>query len=323
MAPRFFLGFIALVAFGCSHESPNTQASTPNPTASFAPVPLPPPDVVPSASVAPLAVAPYDLAADRLRRIDEGKRELGGKVSHAVVEETFVLFGEPGFGENGFRSSVALVNQTLGAYFNKRFGTRPGEAISVYLFWSKPTYDAYCLKTWQTPCLSRFGFFRPQERRIVMNAAPGLGTLTHELVHPIVETDFPAAPTWLNEGIASLFEAPSIPRPGEIHGVKNWRHQRFMTALASQKPSEKSVRELEHLFTISDETFRGSDEDLNYSVARYFCQWMDQRGLLWRFYQTWRDGHATGMTAMTAFQSVTGELPHDASAKWIRWVSAL
>ncbi|MEO6419498.1 MAG: DUF1570 domain-containing protein, partial [Polyangiaceae bacterium] len=259
----------------------------------------------------------------RHRRIEEGKRELGEKTSYGVVEDTFVIFGEPTFNDGGFKSSIALVKQTLAAYFNKRFGTRPSEAISVYLFWSKPTYDAYCQKTWHEPCLSIFGFFRPQERRIVMNAAPGLGTLTHELVHPIVETDFPNAPTWVNEGIASLFEAPAITRPGEIHGVKNWRLPRLRTALASQKPTEKSARDLDHLFTISDETFRGTDEDLNYATARYFCQWMDERGLLWRFYQTWRDGQSTGMTAQMAFTSVTGESTGDASAKWVRWVGAL
>jgi len=48
-----------------------------------------------------------------------------------------------------------------------------------------------------------------------MNAGLGLGTLTHELIHPIVETDFPRAPTWINEGIASLFEAPMISGPAK------------------------------------------------------------------------------------------------------------
>jgi hypothetical protein len=37
-----------------------------------------------------------------------------------------------------------------------------------------------------------------------------MGTLTHEIVHPMLEADFPGAPEWLEEGIASPFEAPVL-----------------------------------------------------------------------------------------------------------------
>jgi len=136
-----------------------------------------------------------------------------------------------------------------------RFSKRPSQAISVYLFPDAKAYEAYCQKRWAAACSSPFGFYRPDERRIVMNAGPGIGTLTHELVHPIVETDFPQAPTWLNEGIASLFEALTLPAPGQIHGVKNWRHPRLLRALGSAKERDKAS--LPALFAMSDDTFRG------------------------------------------------------------------
>lgn len=169
--------------------------------------------------------------------------------------------------------------------------------------------------------MSPFGFWRPDERRIVMNAAPGLGTLTHELVHPIVDADFPEAPTWINEGIASLFEAPVLGARGEIHGAKNWRLPRLTRALASK--SETSRARLPALFGMPDETFRDDDEDLHYAMARYACQWLDGRGKLWPFYQAWRDGFAHDPTGAKAFESVTGETPEGASAGWERWVRAL
>ena len=108
---------------------------------------------------------------------------------------------------------------------------------------------------------------------MVMNIGSGVGTLTHEIVHPLVESDFPSAPTWLNEGIASVFEQPQIPRPGEIHGGKNWRWPRLKKALTT--PAEKDKARLDHYFGMKDDTFRGDDEDLNYAAARYICQWMD------------------------------------------------
>src|SRR5262249_20336129 len=154
------------------------------------------------------------------------------------------------------------------------------------------------------------GFYHPSDRRLVMNVGPGLGTLTHELVHPIVEADFPSAPTWINEGIASLYEAPSMPRPGEIHGVKNWRYPRLLRALSS--PRERASVGVAELLRLADERFRDDREDLHYAMARYLCQWLDERGQLWPFYQRWRDGFADDPTGERAFAAVTGTSPGEA-----------
>jgi len=37
----------------------------------------------------------------------------------------------------------------------------------------------------------------------------GAGTLVHEMVHAFMAANFPAAPIWFNEGLASLFEQPT------------------------------------------------------------------------------------------------------------------
>ena len=55
-----------------------------------------------------------------------------------------------------------------------------------------------------------------------MNIGPGAGTLSHELVHPYMEANFPNVPSWFNEGLASLYERPSE-KKGHIVGLPNWR----------------------------------------------------------------------------------------------------
>ena len=239
--------------------------------------------------------AGYSLEQDRNQRIELAKQELGPKTKPRVVEEVFVVIGS---GE-----AVGLMERATAAYFNGRFDKRPDQAISVYLFPNAKQYDAYCQKQLGAPCISVYGFYRPDLRRIVMNAEPGLGTLTHELVHPIIDTDFPQAPTWLNEGIASLYEAPVMPRAGEIHGRKNWRHPRLLQALASK--DERQLVTLERLFALSDAEFRGAHEDLNYALARYFCQWLDAQDELWPFYRGWRDGYADDTRGVKSFVGVT------------------
>jgi Protein of unknown function (DUF1570) len=294
---------------------PKMAAARPLPTSS--PNAPPPRADVPAAAVSP----PYDLAADQAARLAEARTELGARIPSQVVDDVFLVYGAPGWEGPAFTQSVGLVKSALGAYFTGRFKARPARAISVYLFGSSGPYEAYCKAKYGDKCLSKYGFYRPDERRMVMNAGLGLGTLTHELVHPIVETDFPQAPAWINEGIASLFEAPVIPRAGEIHGAKNWRHPRLLAAISS--PTERGVARLDALFGMSDDVFRDDTEDLHYAMARYVCQWLDERGKLWAFYQAWRDNVADDPTGVRAFASVTGKPPTEVSDAWAKWVKAL
>ncbi|MBX3190395.1 MAG: DUF1570 domain-containing protein [Labilithrix sp.] len=264
---------------------------------------------------------PYDLAADRERRARTAKEELGSRTQVTVVSDIFVVIGPPGWQGAAFEQSVSLMRSSMAGYMNNRFGKKPDRAISVYLFPSGQPYEAFCKKQYDAPCIAHYGFYQPANRYMVMNAGLGLGTLTHEIVHPLVEADFPEAPTWLNEGIASVFEAPVITKPGEIHGVKNWRHPRLKRAMTSA--SEKSLARLDTLFGMKDETFRGDGEDRNYALARYVCQWLDERGKLWPFYQRWRDTAESDPTGVKAFTDVVGMTPTEAHALWSKWALAL
>lgn len=261
----------------------------------------------------------YDLPKDVSARGDEARRELGKRAAVETVEDVFILVTPAGAGSLG--ETKGLTKKVLEAYFNGRFSKRPARAVSVYLFPDAKPYEQYCQKRWGEACGSPYGFYRPDERRIVMNAGPGIGTLTHELVHPIMESDFPEAPEWLNEGVASLFEALNMPAPGQIHGVKNWRHPRLLRALRS--PKEQKEASLPALFAMNDATFRNDDEDLHYATARYLCQWLDQQGKLWPFYQRYRDNHDLDPSGTLAFQAVVGKSPSDANDDWARWVKRL
>ena len=226
----------------------------------------------------------------------------------------FVVVGPPG---GNFGASVALMRSAMTGFMNDRFAEKPAEAITVYLLPDTSSYEAICRKKYGAACIAHFGFYQPGDRSMVMNIGLGVGTLTHELVHPLVEANFPDAPTWLNEGIASVFEQPVIPRPGEIHGAKNWRLPRLRAGLAAHE------LRLEQLFTLSDDAFRADHEDLHYAAARYVCQWLDERWKLWPFFQRWRTTHATDASGVRTFTDVVGMTPEDAHAVWAKWVAAL
>lgn len=260
----------------------------------------------------------YDLEADRERRMHAAEADLGAHAQATKVTAPFVLAGPSAA---AIRGAAPFIESVLTAYRNGRYGKSPERAISIYVFPAAATYHAYCRRVYGgNECVSRFGFYQPDERKIIMQGGAG-GTLSHELSHPFYEADFPDGPTWLNEGIASVFEQPILYPKGEIHGGKNWRLPRLLQALGS--PKERSWARIEALFGMPDDTFRGELESLHYATARYLCQWLDERALLWPFYQAYRDGFASDPTGEKAFRAVVGSSPTDATRAWHRWLRAL
>lgn len=265
---------------------------------------------------------PYDLAADLAERKRLAREKFGKKVRLRVVEKVFLAVGAPPMNKRDFDRSLWIMRKSTTAYLNGRFGQRPARAVSVYLFPGKRPYNKFCKKEYGG-CGTPYGVYYHRDRRIVMNMRPGLGTLTHELVHPFVETDFPDAPEWLNEGIASLFERPSFPEDGEIRGRTNWRLPRLVSAIRSDDEEERKRARLHRVFSMSDDEFRGDHEDLHYAMGRYICQWLDKNDQLWPFYQAYRDGYADDTNGVKAFEEVVGKTPAQANDEWLRWVARL
>jgi hypothetical protein len=269
-----------------------------------------------SAAPAVSAEPPYDREVDLRERMTEARRELGADTPMIMAGGVFMLAGAPGWRGTSLAMSHDLVEGAMTALYNNRLKKKPSFVIPVYLFGDSASYEAYCRQRWDHKCLSGYGSYHPDERFSVMNAGLGLGTLTHEMVHPLIEADFPDAPTWIDEGIASLFEAPLLPRTGEIHGARNWRLPKLVKALRANRDAAT----LDRLFGMSNATFRNDDESLHYAMARYTCQWLDETGKLWPFYQRWRDSFASDPDGRKAFVSVVGRSPREVVDEWVRWV---
>jgi hypothetical protein len=264
-----------------------------------------------SPPLGPSAPPLYDLAADLAARLEGARAEFGDATASDVEAGVFLLVAPRRTAL--YDASVKLARDALDAYFNDRFSRRPERAVSVYIFAAQAPYDAFRKRRLGAPCTSAFGFYQRSTREIFVNAAPGIPTLTHELVHPIVQSEFPDAPAWINEGLGSLFEMPVIPAAGEIHGAKNGRLSRLRAALSSK--TERATTRLDALFGMTDASFHDGDEELHYAMARYACQWLDARGKLWPFYRAWRDGVTSDPTGEKAFAQVMDTTPALATSR--------
>jgi hypothetical protein len=210
----------------------------------------------------------------------EIRRELGEDVLVERVEDWFFVATDDS--PASFRASRSTIERMVRHLYGEYFTKRPEKPIRVYLFRDRAGYDAYCRATYEKPPATPFGFYMARERKMVMNIATGTGTLAHEIVHPLLAEDFPGVPTWFNEGFASLYEQ-SAPRDGRIAGLTNWRLPGLQKALRGERAPS-----LPALLETTSEAFYGDERGLHYAAARYLCLWLQEQGLLPRYYRDFR-----------------------------------
>lgn len=190
--------------------------------------------------------------------------------------------------------------------------------LTIYLFRDAASYRAHARKLFGEEPGTPFGYYTARHRALVMNIATGGGTLVHEMVHPMLENDFPGVPSWFNEGLASLFEQ-CAERDGRITGLVNWRLEGLRSALASGR-----LGSLDALMRTSREQFYGARSGDNYAQARYLLYWLQEQGLLQAYYRRFRDGADRDPTGREALKAVLGEGELDAiERRWRAFVSGL
>ena len=102
------------------------------------------------------------------------------------------------------------------------FQRDPEFIIDIWLFRDRESYEEHAEKLFGDKPYTPYGYYSAQHRALVMNIATGGGTLVHEIVHPFMAANFAACPSWINEGLASLYEQ-SGEENGQIKGFVNWR----------------------------------------------------------------------------------------------------
>ncbi len=118
-----------------------------------------------------------------------------------------------------------------------------------------------------------FGFYHKSDRLIVATALGGYGTVLHELMHALVADDFPDAPLWLEEGMATLYER-SAWSSERLIPVANWR----MDLIGVDQ-------------TLGNDVFTGIGNDgevspETLSIVRLLFTYLDNEGELKTLYKT-------------------------------------
>ena len=223
-----------------------------------------------------------DVCQDSARRL----KNILGEDAPVVVRPPFVIAGDLDRAqlEDWYDRTI---HPAAAALANSYFKASPTQPITVLLFPGETSYNDNAKKLFGDHGISVYGYYKPQNRTLVMNIGTGGGTLVHELTHALVDFDFPDVPDWFNEGLASLHEQCRF-REGEagawVEGLVNWRLTGLQQAIRA-----KRVRPLKTMIEADD--FRGELEGANYAQARYLCLYLQRRGLLATFYGRFRAAH--------------------------------
>ena len=244
----------------------------------------------------------------------EMKEELSDEF---IIERTGVFVVAGDISRRRFdRLKKHTIEDCANALWKDFFTKKPDYPIKIYLFRDSKSYEKWVKKLAGFKPSSKFGFYMRDSKQLMMNLSTGGGTLVHEMTHALTDPDFPNCPTWFFEGLGSLFEQCSVTRDGHIRGRVNWRLP--ILRKGGFTPIEKLIK-------MSNKEFRGKKESLNYANARYLCFYLQQRGLLTKFYKTFRDAHKAGKdkTGWGSFKKVVQQPPAKFEKAWHAWVRTL
>lgn len=260
------------------------------------------------------AVAPTD--ANLEARAAALRERYGPHGLSVVVERPFVLVGDEGedalrqYGEGIVRWAVQRLEQDF-------FEAAPRDIVEVWLLGDDISYREHALAVFDDRPDTPYGYFTPDHQALIMNIATGGGTLVHELVHPYIDNDFPRCPSWLDEGLASLFEQ-CRDHDGHIWGLTNWRLAGLQEAIeAGVLPS------FSELLSTTRTEFYDQDPGSHYAQARYLCYFLQEEGRLPAFYRDFRRDVERDPTGESTLRGHVGDDLDAFQRQWERWVLTL
>jgi hypothetical protein len=253
---------------------------------------------------------------DYTRHIKMLKKKVPGGFT-VVLQKPFVVIGDESPDVVRYRAQNTVkwaVERLKRMYFKKD----PESIIDIWLFRDRRSYMKYTWEIFRHRPDTPFGYSSPRHRALIMNISTGGGTLVHEIVHPFVAANFPACPSWLNEGLGSLYEQ-SMGKGEEIIGLTNWRLAGLQEAIR-----KNAVPSFKVLTSTTNSGFYERDPGTNYAQARYLCYYLQEKGLLKKFYHAFRAECKRDPTGYETLKEVLVERDMDVfKKKWERYVLQL
>ncbi len=228
------------------------------------------------------------------------KTKLKNRGFTVIIEKPFVVIGDES-AEMVKRRSQGTVKWAVDKLKQDFFTKDPENILNIWLFKDEISYRKHAKEFFGDEPDTPYGYYSSANKALVMNISTGGGTLVHEIVHPFIEANFPDCPAWFNEGLGSLFEQAGE-EDEHIVGYTNWRLAGLQRAIR-----QKNVPQFQTLLSTTNRQFYTADTGTNYSQSRYLLYYLQQKGLLVKFYKEFYDNRKTDTTGYKSLQKILGE----------------
>ncbi len=255
--------------------------------------------------------------AEFTRHVSLLKSRLPSREFSIIVQPPFVVVGDEPL-DDLQRHAEGTVKWAVDRLKQDFFTKDPKEILDIWLFKDEVSYRKHTRILFSEDPTTPYGYYSSRHKALIMNIATGGGTLVHEIVHPFIEANFPACPAWLNEGLGSLYEQCGDV-DGHIHGFTNWRLPGLQRVIR-----EGDVPSFKTLLEMDANTFYGESKGVNYAQARYLCYYLQEKGLLIKFYREFYASQKQDSSGYKTLQRVLGERDMVAfQEKWEEFVLEL
>jgi hypothetical protein len=275
------------------------------------------PDAAATLPESPFTIAATFTDADFTSHVEQLKKKLPSKEFSIVIQRPFIVIGDES-AETVKRHAEDTVKWAVDKLKQDFFTKDPNEILDIWLFRDAASYEKNAKLLFGEKPSTPYGYYSSAHNALIMNIETGGGTLVHEIVHPFMEANFPACPPWFNEGLGSLYEQSGEVN-GHIHGFTNWRLPGLQQAIRSgQVPSFKNLTALDA------SGFYDHDKGTNYGQSRYLCYYLQEKGLLIKFYREFYLYQKSDPTGYKSLQKVLGEPDMERfKRKWQTYVLGL
>lgn len=146
------------------------------------------------------------------------------------------------------------------------------------------------------------------------NYAFGLSVYAHELTHALLRMEYPDAPIWLNEGLATMFENCKVDG-GQLRYQSAGSLRRMKNGLRGG-----GVLPLARLFESTGKDFSGSGHIAFYDAAELLCRYLHTRNLLIPVYLEMREGRGKGVNGSETVARMSGRTLEGLEKDWHEWI---
>ena len=312
------VGLVVLLVVDWSELSvPNPRSGTEPPAGSVPIVTRASPPALTHRPSSPITQPARALTDEQFTaKLDQVRRQLGPGFQVEIVKP-FVVAGDLS-AEDFDRICQGTIRWAVDM-LNKDFFSEPlQQIITIYLFRDQQSYHQHSRSLFAQEPTTPYGYYLPQHQALVMNIATGTGTLVHEMVHPLLAADFPQAPSWFDEGLASLYEQ-CRQRDEHIVGLLNWRLPVLQDGLRAGH-----FVALEKLLATSRDEFYDDPHGMHYAQARYLCYYLQEQRALRSFCRQFKKNCSTDPTGVATLLRITGQSSlKQLETQWLQFLAPL